>query len=540
MASSDLSAPEAPPAAAYPPRGIPWGLILPAAAWAWTIWACAEHWQANPNYSYGWAVPLLALGFALRRYLIGGWPETTTLAGGFAKVSPASILLALTGAALVFLLEFAREQILHPIIVIWTIAFLAIVLTFAVLWLEGGPRLARAELFPVLFFLTAVPWPPRIEQPITSTLMRWVALATTEVLQWLGIEAQASGGAIALRTGLVGITEACSGIRSLQAGVMFGLAMGEWFLLSSARRIVLLLLAIAFALATNLARTLALTLQANEHGIEAVDRVHDLIGNIIITALVLAIWLTGKLLARSSRRAATAASFPPRLAKLRASLFKPARPLFAVILACSLGGLVAARAVTAHIEAKDATQTSPFFTAKLNSSTGNRLGRIPRTVWNELHPTSGEYIRHDAGTTAAGGADCFHFFWKPSPWNRFALVHRPDICMPGVGWQLDGPAELHEARLDGHALRFYLFRFHRGATNALELWGAWRNGEAVPIDYQPDQILGTAPPPASLHLAGKRRSATEIVSCSIITENRQPSPELAVEILRSVFTYNPR
>jgi exosortase len=106
-------------------------------------------------------------------------------------------------------------------------------------------------VFPACFFFTAVPWPPRLEQPITSTLMRWVAMATTESLHWLGVEAQASGGAIALRTGLVGITEACSGIRSLQAGIMFGLAMGEWFLLTVPRRIALLGIAVVLAMATN-------------------------------------------------------------------------------------------------------------------------------------------------------------------------------------------------------------------------------------------------------------------------------------------------
>src|SRR5207245_2044932 len=161
---------------------------------------------------------------------------------------------------------------------------------------RGGPVFARAELFPVLFFLTAVPWPPRFEQPIVSSLMRWVADTTTELLRWLGIEAQTSGAAIALRSGLVGISQACSGIRSLQAGIMFGLAMGEWFLLRPARRLILLFVAIALALATNLARTLALSLQAEWNGIDSLDRVHDLIGNVMISTLIVGTWIAGKLL----------------------------------------------------------------------------------------------------------------------------------------------------------------------------------------------------------------------------------------------------
>src|SRR4029077_761340 len=177
-------------------------------------------------------------------------------------------------------------------------AFVPITLTVLVCWFAGGRNLLRAELFPILFFLTAVPWPPRFELPITAGLMQAVAAATTGLLHWFGIPAQTAGGAITLRTGVVGITEACSGMRSLQAGIMFGLAMGEWFLLRPMRRVVLLGIAILLALGTNLARTLTLALQAERHGPESVGDVHDLVGNVVITALVLAIWMAGKLLSR--------------------------------------------------------------------------------------------------------------------------------------------------------------------------------------------------------------------------------------------------
>jgi exosortase/archaeosortase family protein len=143
-------------------------------------------------------------------------------------------------------------------------------------WFAGGKTLLLAELFPVLFFLTAVPWPPRFEQPITAGLMQAVTAGTTVFLHWFGIPAQTTGGAITLRTGVVGITEACSGMRSLQAGIMFGLAMGEWFLLRPFRRITLLFIAIALALTTNFIRTLPLSLQAEWHGLDAVEKIHDL------------------------------------------------------------------------------------------------------------------------------------------------------------------------------------------------------------------------------------------------------------------------
>jgi hypothetical protein len=47
-----------------PHRGY-WALL--AEVWIWAIWSCAECWRGNPNYSYGWIVPVLSLTDAARR-----------------------------------------------------------------------------------------------------------------------------------------------------------------------------------------------------------------------------------------------------------------------------------------------------------------------------------------------------------------------------------------------------------------------------------------------------------------------------------------
>ncbi len=521
---------------------VPWTPLLFAGAWAWAIWSCAEDWRGNPNYSYGWAVPFLALGFGLRRYFALPPHDVSARQNGFAFSFVWTITLSLIAAAVVFVLEFARQDMWHPQIVLMIICFLAIVFSLALFARRGRARLWRAEIFPVAFFLTAVPWPARLEQPITSLLMRWVAAATAELLHWLGIEAVTSGAAIALRSGLVGITEACSGIRSLQAGIMFGLAMGEWFLLRPARRLLLLILAILAALLTNLARTLALSLRAEWHGVQSVEQVHDLIGNVAITSLIVAIWLAGKLLA--ARRIQ---KVPPALSELHAraraflrTLLAPSSPAFAWITIAALAGLIAARGVYAQMESRDRTQLAPFFAAAPNEQSGDRIVRVPKEIWNELRPTSGEYIHRENAELPRGVADFYHFFWKPSPWNRFALVHRPDICMPGIGWQSSGPPDPVEIDFAGRKVRFYAFRFQRGDFHALQMWGVWRNGESISLDYDAAQVLGDAEPPPALQLQGKRHSATEIVACSIFSEESAPPAEIAVALLQSVFKYKPQ
>jgi exosortase len=528
------------PAAAAPLLGIPvfpWSPLFLAGLWIWAIWSCAEHWQGNPNYSYGWAVPLLAAGFALRRYLIlpRGGGEAPDAPGARVTVPGwLQAFLAIVFLGVVFLLEYSRDQMWHPEIVLWLICLLPVAATIAVFWLRGGGALARAELFPVLFFLSAVPWPPRFEQPIVSALMRWVAGATTELLHWLGIEAQTSGAAIALHSGLVGISEACSGVRSLQAGIMFGLAMGEWFLLRPLRRVVLLVLAIMLALGSNLSRTLALSLQAEWHGIDSVDRVHDLIGNIAITALIATIWIAGRLLARRAR-AGSALSLEQIKEGLR-RFFRPmasGTPLFRALAMGFVIGMICARGGYAWVESRDHTQTAPLFVAKADD--GNKFLHLSREIWNELRPTTAEYIRRESPDLPGGSADCFHFFWKPSAWNRFALVHRPDICMPGIGWKETEAPTPSDVQMNGRLLRCHFFRFRRGDAYAVELWGVWRNGEPVPLDYTAAQALGAAAAPPSVHLEGKRRSATEIIACSVIARGNPPSEKIAVALLRSVF-----
>ncbi len=510
-------------------------VILLAAAWLWAIWSCAEHWRGNPNYSYGWIVPALVAAFAMRRLALVQSTDTTVRRFPLWLVA----LLALVAAPLFFGLEFAREQVLHPIVIIWMIALFPVMVTLTVCWLGGGGRLLAAELFPILLFLTAVPWPPRFEQPITAGLMNAVAALTTTLLHLCGIQAQTSGGAITLRNGIVGITEACSGIRSLQSGIMFGLAMGEWFLLRPLKRVALLLIAIVLALGTNLIRTFALSLQAEWHGVASVENIHDLTGNLVVTAMVIAIWLCGRLLRRRAAVVPFAFSKIVERCRLFTSVVPAGMRRMAVgLLLAGIVGVAAARIVSARLESGDRTQTAAFFSVREDGNVAQTRIELPRDVWNELHPSSGEAIR--VRDPHLGYAESYHFFWKPSPWNRFVLVHRPDICMPGVGWQSAGGPESLTVNFGGREVQLYTFRFQRGDVEALELWGVWRNGDPVPLDYQPDQVLRAAAAPPALRLEGKRRSATEIVSCVIAgSTNAPPEPQRAVAILKSLFQYQP-
>src|SRR5438094_9120797 len=74
----------------------------------------------------------------------------------------------------------------------------------------------------------------------------------------LGIPAQVQGNLIRVSNGLVGVNEACSGIRSLQTSLMIGLLCGELKRLSILRRAALVGGAVAIALVANFLRAVVL------------------------------------------------------------------------------------------------------------------------------------------------------------------------------------------------------------------------------------------------------------------------------------------
>src|SRR5205823_1659329 len=99
-----------------------------------------------------------------------------------------------------------------------------------------------------------------------------------EAVSLFGVPAQLEGNLIRTSNGLVGVNEACSGVRSLQTSLMIGLLFGELKRLSILRRVALDAAAIGIAFIGNCARAFFLVWIAATKNIQAVDRWHDLAG----------------------------------------------------------------------------------------------------------------------------------------------------------------------------------------------------------------------------------------------------------------------
>lgn len=461
--------------------------LLVGGYWLWLVWACAGEWAGSEDYNYGWFVPPLALYFLWKR-LEGGARTEEPSHGGFAAwaVIIAS-LMAITP------LEIVRQTPIHWRPNLWGIGFLALVNTLAAAWLTGGHRGVKIFWFPALFMLLGIPWPTFAENLVSFPLMQLVTRWAVMLLHIAGYPATASGTTIALSNCTVGVEEACSGLRSLQTALMVGAAAGELARLASGWRAALLIVAFAMAIAGNQVRILLLALAGTSGGAAAVERFHDAAGYVVLAILIGGVGAAAAAAMRWQREAvsvpAGAQGSRPAMAALGDGARTPSH----------FGWVVLAIACTAMLGAhawfwmRESLAEKPSAALLQPAKHGGLLvdTDVPRAILNVLQPDEYSYIREVAGR-ATPRVVGYHFYWNPKQGNANQLYHRPDRCMPGAGWRIDGEVTRENIRLGGRDFVFNQFPLRGPGGRALMLWGAFLNGEPVEIAFNNDVYLGTA------------------------------------------------
>src|SRR5438309_237768 len=276
----------------------------------------SSEWSVNEQYSFGWFVPFFALylfwlrwqdrpqteiGNPLQRMRSNGQAFKSQIRKGQTIAG----LLAI--AALLMLLPVRLFEIANPEwrLLAWVHTAAVVVLTLLLIWWAGGVVWLRHFAFPVLFIFVAVPWPTLVETPVTQGLMRVVARVAAETAMLLGNPAQVEGNLIRVSNGLVGVNEACSGIRSLQTSLMIGLLFGELKRLSISRRTALVGEAVAIALVANFLRAVFLVAIAATKNISEISRWHDLAGYTIVALVFVGTMGLSYLLGTSAIRGQT-------------------------------------------------------------------------------------------------------------------------------------------------------------------------------------------------------------------------------------------
>src|SRR5438876_780284 len=218
----------------------------------------------------------------------------------------ALIALAIAIPALLLLLPLRLIEGANPDWrpISWLHAIVAVLLTLVVIWYAGGKLWLRHFAFPVMFVLVAVPWLTPIEGPIIQRLMPIVASIATEILSLFGVPAEVQGNLIRINDGMVGVNEACSGVRSLQTSIMIGLLFGELKRLRIGARVLLVAAAIAIAFVANCGRAFFLVWMAAKRGIPEVEHWHNTAGYAIVALVFLGCLGVTALLAKGEIRKA--------------------------------------------------------------------------------------------------------------------------------------------------------------------------------------------------------------------------------------------
>lgn len=430
------------PKTAPAPLAIAWfPVVIFGLVWLEVISRLRLEWSINPQYSYGWAVPVLAAYIFWRR-----WEDAPTPAAPQGRgLWAAFIILA---AVLLVPIRLIQEANPDWRLLSWTMAFCAVTISAAGVYLAGGRPWLRHFAFPILFFLVAVPWPTSLEQIVIQGLMRIDALINVEFLTAIGIPAVQLGNVIEVGSGFVGIDEACTGIRSLQATFMVSLFLGEFYDFAPLRRLILVVAGALLAFFCNLVRTFLLVYLGAEHGFQAIKNWHDPAGHTILVICLLGLWGLSWLFGRKDKPA-------PRPVRARGSFAIPRVTLICLLLLT----LVAEAGTQIWYRSHEArtTQLAPW----------NITWPTHATNWKEVvvDESAQGLLRYNEG----GGGDWFadghnwsmYFFkWLPGRTaGLFIKNHRPDICLPASGMAQRGGVQNKVVTVNGVPLpiRAYVF-----------------------------------------------------------------------------------
>ena len=450
------------------PARVALSVLFLAALWFGLCKELSSEWSVNEQYNFGWFVPFFALYLFWLR-----WQDrpATEVRGQKSEVrSRTLIAAAIAIISLLLLFPVRLFEIANPEwrLLAWIHALAVVTLTLLVLWWAGGKAWLRHFAFPVAFLFVAVPWPTMLETPVIQGLMRVVARVAAEAAMLLGTPAQVEGNLIRVTNGLVGVNEACSGIRSLQTSLMIGLLFGELKRLSVLRRVALVTCAVAIALLANFVRAVFLVHIAATENLSEVGRWHDIAGYSIIALVFVTTMALAYLLGRRKTKNSVAAGVSP--AKMREP--QPAR----LPLQSSAAYLVAALCWLLFVEIGTA---SWYRLHERNLISGVRWSvRWPEQAPNfrrlKINEEIRAVLRFDKGEAAAWSVQnppgaspisCLLYVFGWNPGRNSALLanlHRPDVCLPASGWSQVADEGVHSYPVSGSfELPFRHFEFQR-------------------------------------------------------------------------------
>jgi exosortase len=335
---------------------------------------------------------------------------------------------------------------------LWLFTLSALAISLGIAGTIGGRAWASHFAFPFCFALVALPWPEVMRQPLVVGLTPAITAAVANVVNELGQPAIVRGNVIEVSSGLVGVEEACSGIRSLQSMIMIALFLGEYGRFAVRRRWVLMAVGIGLAVVVNFLRTSFLVWEAARHGAAAIAQWHDAVGyatlGLTIGSLVLIAWQWSK----TKQRLDSTQVVPAPDTIRRLPLFLSA---FVTILLIS--GELGTR-WWYHRPDPGRADTDAWTVEFPREQPGFRSLPIAKEAWTMLGCDQAEGGFWNAADGAKRGG--YFIRWRQGQKAQFTvLLHNPKICFPMSGMRLVAELDPVQMKIRGRDITFQALRF---------------------------------------------------------------------------------
>ncbi len=266
-------------------RHLGWSLLVVALAssYAECVAGLAARWWNDPDYLHGFLVPVFA-GFLL-------WQRRAMLREGQFQGSYWGLAAVGLSAAMRWLSAYEFYDLLEPASLIPCLAGLVLFL--------GGWRALRWAGPSIAMLTFMIPLPGFLATFMSQPLQRIATIASTYLIQTLGIPAIADGNIISLGDSQIGVAEACNGLRSMMlfVAVCTGVALAmkrPWI-----EKVIVVLGAAPIAVIANLIRiTVTAVLHYLSHHDLANTTYHDLAGWFMMPLAVVLLWIELAILRR--------------------------------------------------------------------------------------------------------------------------------------------------------------------------------------------------------------------------------------------------
>ena len=372
-----------------------------------------------------------------RRTAESGEPEVDRRNRKSKIENPKLALAAMLGGLALHLFGYFVQQARLSIVAL-------LLFTWGVLTLAGGRRWGRAARFPLAFLLFAVP--VNFLDTAGFWLRLWVIDASCGLAHLAGFDVMRSGTQLFAPNGAFqyDVAAACSGVRSLMALLALSLLGGYLYFRAWWLRGLMLLLSLPFTYVGNVVRIAAVIVAAQWFGQKAGAWVHDWAGFLVFVIVLGLVMGTIAVIRRCwpQTAAAEAQADGPRWAPP-----EYAGPPWSASVAVLGGALVVATA-TRWIDARPpvegagvrlaAGQVDPV---ELPTFLGNAwIGRRAEVtaVEREILPPDTGYSRKLYVSLDQPGHSVF-LSVVLSGRDR-SSIHRPELCLVGQGWTIEGAA----------------------------------------------------------------------------------------------------